>query len=82
MEISATDAWLTVEVRDDWCGFGQETASGVGLQSMRERTSEVGGELAIRSETGTGTRVVARLPRWLERVAQATAGRGPSRRGG
>jgi signal transduction histidine kinase len=63
VEVSATDSWLTVEVSDDGCGFGQETASGVGLQSMHERTSEVGGDLAIRSGPGIGTRVVARLPR-------------------
>ncbi|HET9443071.1 MAG TPA: sensor histidine kinase [Acidimicrobiales bacterium] len=62
VQVTSSPSWLTVEVCDDGAGFGPETASGVGLQSMHERTAEIGGELAIRSAPGHGTTVVARLP--------------------
>ncbi len=62
IEVAASDGWLTIEVRDDGTGFGPETASGVGLQSMHERTAEIGGEITITSAPGEGTSVVARLP--------------------
>jgi signal transduction histidine kinase len=56
---------LVVEVADDGCGLPrQRTAgrSGLGLESMRQRAEEVGGELALASDVD-GTTVRARLPR-------------------
>jgi two-component system NarL family sensor kinase len=58
---------LIVEVRDDGRGISdlQENSSvrtGVGLTSMRERASELGGSLFIRPLPEGGTRVRARLP--------------------
>jgi signal transduction histidine kinase len=58
---------LCLEVRDDGRGLPdpQENASlraGVGLTSMRERASELGGSLVVESLPERGTRVGARLP--------------------
>jgi signal transduction histidine kinase len=58
---------LCVEVRDDGCGIPdpQENSSvraGVGLTSMRERASELGGTLLVEPLPAGGTRVRARLP--------------------
>lgn len=57
--------WLTLEVRDDGVGFDHDAIEagqprGLGLAGMRERLALVGGELAIESEPGAGTRVCAR----------------------
>ena len=57
--------WLTLEVSDDGVGFDQDAMEhgqprGLGLVGMRERLALVGGELAIESEPGAGTRLCAR----------------------
>ncbi|WP_205862866.1 histidine kinase [Planosporangium thailandense] len=54
--------WLVVEVRDDGRGVGDAAVPGVGLQSIRERASEVGGRLELTDADGGGTTVRARLP--------------------
>ncbi|HEY6609111.1 MAG TPA: sensor histidine kinase, partial [Candidatus Limnocylindria bacterium] len=53
---------LEIEVIDDGRGIEAGTPSGVGLASMRERASEVGGSCEITTGAGGGTRVLARLP--------------------
>jgi signal transduction histidine kinase len=58
---------LHVEITDDGRGLppavgGQESASGVGLASMRERAAELGGECRVESVPGHGTQVVATFP--------------------
>jgi signal transduction histidine kinase len=54
---------LCVEVRDDGAGFDTAAAAGgVGLTSMRDRLAAVGGDLAITSGPGLGTRIVAKIP--------------------
>jgi signal transduction histidine kinase len=54
---------LRFEVRDGGAGFDAETArAGIGLTSMRDRLAAVGGELAIVSAPGRGTRVIGRIP--------------------
>ena len=54
---------LVAEVEDDGRGFGAETTAGVGLRSMRERVTALGGELEVESEPRKGTRVRLRDPR-------------------
>ena len=59
----ADNGALRFEVRDDGAGFDERAAAaGVGLMSMRDRLAAVGGELAIVSSPGQGTRVVGRIP--------------------
>lgn len=55
-------AALCVEITDDGRGLPSGYRAGVGLQSMRERTSELGGTCHIKSMAGGGTRVTAVLP--------------------
>lgn len=57
---------LRLEIMDDGCGFDvkdtlPETQS-LGLTSMRERVSSLGGYLRINSLSGVGTRITAWLP--------------------
>ena len=53
---------LWLEIQDDGRGLPTMRRSGVGLQSMRERAEELGGNCEIESVPGGGTRVRARLP--------------------
>jgi signal transduction histidine kinase len=56
-------AGLVLEVRDDGIGFDPAGVThGLGLRSIRDRLAAVGGELAIVSSIGRGTRVIARIP--------------------
>lgn len=57
------------EIVDDGRGFDLATISldgtspqGLGLLGMRERTLQCGGELAILSQPGSGTRITIRIP--------------------
>ena len=52
-------------LRDTGRGFDRskaESAGGLGLSSMRERLSSVGGSLLIQSAPGEGTLLEARVP--------------------
>jgi signal transduction histidine kinase len=53
---------LAVEVRDDGTGLAADHHMGVGLTSMRERATELGGSFAIASEPDGGTTVRVALP--------------------
>jgi signal transduction histidine kinase len=64
---------LTVRVEDCGRGFNPATvADGLGLHSMRERLTLMGGMVQIRSRPGEGTMVEARLPRKHVSVAEPT----------
>jgi signal transduction histidine kinase len=72
LELDFTPTALRVAVVDDGSGFDaqQATASAAGhfgLLGMRERSEKIGGQLSIRSEPGSGTRVEVTLP--LSRAA-------------
>jgi signal transduction histidine kinase len=62
VRLSCTDAHLIVEVRDDGSGLSQNHTSGVGLQAMKERTTELNGQFLLKSLPDAGTLVQARLP--------------------
>jgi two-component system, NarL family, sensor kinase len=53
---------LHIEVVDDGVGLPSVTNGGVGLSSMRERASELGGECLVEADHDGGTRVFATLP--------------------
>lgn len=68
IELNQTDSSLELAVRDDGVGFAtktlDQTASRghVGLSGMKERVQILGGELAVDSKRGHGTRIRIRLP--------------------
>jgi signal transduction histidine kinase len=53
---------LLLEVQDDGQGIPPDHRMGVGLLSMRERATELGGSLAVEQAATGGTLVRARLP--------------------
>ncbi|MBB2911950.1 signal transduction histidine kinase [Streptosporangium becharense] len=53
---------LVVRIRDDGHGLPEESRSGIGLLSMRERAAELGGSCVIEPAPGGGTVVEAVLP--------------------
>ncbi len=66
ISLSVVDSMLELEIRDDGRGMPVDCRSGVGLNSMRERASELGGSFLIESTPGGGTRVAARIPCTME----------------
>jgi PAS domain S-box-containing protein len=65
VDISGAPGELTLNVCDDGSGFDlqeSKAAAGLGLISMRERIQLIGGEFAIDSTPGAGTRIRARTP--------------------
>ncbi len=62
--IAATelDGEIVVSVSDNGVGMPARPRAGVGMVSMKERASEVGGRLDVERTPGGGTTVVATLP--------------------
>jgi signal transduction histidine kinase len=56
------DDGLTLEIIDDGSGLPDDLRVGVGITSMRERTSELGGRITIETLPEGGTRVHAWMP--------------------
>ncbi|MFF0448745.1 sensor histidine kinase [Streptomyces sp. NPDC004609] len=53
---------VELEVTDDGSGFVVEESRGFGLDGMRKRLAELGGELTVTSSIGDGTLVLAVIP--------------------
>ena len=56
------DHGLDVDICDDGVGLPEGWRAGVGIASMRERVTELGGDLVIEPSLPHGTRINARLP--------------------
>ena len=77
MEVHNTEDGFRLIVTDSGRGFDWRDAinhRGLGLVSMRERLRLVNGELAIHSEPGRGTTILARVPRRQEDHSVAITG--------
>ncbi|MEV0248948.1 sensor histidine kinase [Nocardia sp. NPDC050712] len=55
-------AGVELEITDDGIGFTPHRARGFGINGMRARLTELGGDLTVTSSPGAGTRVFATLP--------------------
>lgn len=53
---------LTIEVLDNGVGIPGQRRQGVGISSMTERATEIGGDCVVSAVAGGGTIVLARLP--------------------
>ena len=67
VRLTQLDDRLLVEVEDDGVGFVEDTdrpivSRGMGLVSIRERASRLGGTINILSRPGAGTRLIVSLP--------------------
>jgi signal transduction histidine kinase len=62
VRLALDDDALTISVRDDGRGLPATYRSGVGMQSIRERTEELGGQLTIASTPGRGTTITVCFP--------------------
>jgi signal transduction histidine kinase len=64
VKVSCDPAGVTLEVSDDGVGFDAtgDFPGHLGLRSMRERASRLGGSLEVESNPGEGTRIRARIP--------------------
>jgi signal transduction histidine kinase len=58
------DHGLRIDVRDNGVGLPAGWRAGTGIASMRERVTELGGELVITPCLPHGTRIAALLPVW------------------
>lgn len=62
VRIEEESGGLILTIRDDGIGLPTERAGGIGLLSMRERATELGGNLTVAPEPGGGTCVRAIIP--------------------
>ena len=65
VSLDGSDDEIRLEVSDDGVGFDPDAAmkgDGLGLIGMRERLMAIGGDCAISSRPGAGTRILARVP--------------------
>ena len=73
--LARADGAVRLEVADDGRGFGPEAVEGQGLRGMRERARAGGGDLAVESTRGAGTRLTLTAPLAEPDAAPAAAER-------
>jgi PAS domain S-box-containing protein len=61
VEVDAGDATLQLAIRDDGVG-GADATAGTGLVGLSDRVEAVGGTLAVSSQPGAGTHILAEIP--------------------
>jgi len=66
VRLNCTNAYASLEVRDNGCGLPPHHRSGVGLQAIKERTTELNGQYTLESLPDGGALVRAQLPLEVE----------------
>lgn len=62
VRLVCTDNDMVIEIQDDGCGLPEAYRTGIGLHTIRERATELGGLTTIESLATGGTRVRTKLP--------------------
>jgi signal transduction histidine kinase len=66
VQISKDNSQIYVKISDNGCGFNlaemDQHRGGLGMASMRERASRLGGTLSVISHPGAGTEILVALP--------------------
>lgn len=62
LRLTSASGHTVLEVTDDGTGFVAGRAGGYGLEGMRRRMEQVGGDVAVHSSPGAGTTVSVRVP--------------------
>ncbi|MFC6343588.1 sensor histidine kinase, partial [Nocardioides hankookensis] len=60
--LSRTAEGIGLTVTDDGLGLSDQPSAGIGLRSMRERATELGGSLEIATSEAGGTTIRMSLP--------------------
>jgi signal transduction histidine kinase len=62
-QLAATQTQLRLTIRDDGCGFDEETVNGgTGLENLRERMQQAGGSFTVTSRRLAGTIISVSIP--------------------
>ncbi|PWW21253.1 signal transduction histidine kinase [Geodermatophilus normandii] len=62
LRLARVGGQVSVHVEDDGVGFDPAAVRGAGLEGLRGRVAQVGGEVDVASAPGAGTRVTVRVP--------------------
>ena len=62
LTLHANASGIRAEIRDHGCGFDPAEADGHGLENMRARVTQLGGEIGVESAKGNGTRITLNVP--------------------
>ena len=71
--MSADSSGVTIVVTDDGCG-GACAGAGTGLGGLTDRVHALGGQLALDSDPGRGTKIIVTLPLRSGSAQRARAG--------
>jgi len=66
VKLSANDDALVLQIRDNGIGFSEDDLrkpTSLGIRGMRERAQQLGGDMSVSAEPGSGTTVVISIPR-------------------
>jgi signal transduction histidine kinase len=62
LTLRCTRGWVSLAVSDAGCGIQADREGGIGMVSMHERVTAVGGTLRVESARGAGSRIEAIVP--------------------